>query len=103
MERFFAVQSKKVGATVGDEGVFVLADDLPSGRRVRDVTYVSGRSVGRVARCVRDGDKGCVKALVDQKLHVGLAMSRGWRVVRTGSRFAQGRAAGRPRRGKARK
>jgi hypothetical protein len=46
--------------------------------------------------------KGRVKAFVDQKLHVGVAIFRRWRVVRTAVRFAQGRAAGRPRRGKAR-
>jgi hypothetical protein len=54
-----------------------------------------------MARRMGDGDKGCMQAFVNQKLHVGVAIFRRWRVVRTAFRFAQGRAAGRPRRGKA--
>jgi hypothetical protein len=42
-----------------------------------------------------------VWALIDQKLRGHAAVLRAHRVVRVGFRFAQGRKAGRPRRGKA--
>jgi hypothetical protein len=80
----------------------LLADDphkLPIFQAAESaVTYM----VCVVARRMGDGNKGCVQTFVNQKLHVGVAIFRRWRVVRTGFRFAQGRADGRPRRGKAR-
>ena len=54
-----------------------------------------------VTRRVRYFDQGCVQAFIDQELHCHPARARPRRVARIGFRFAQGREAGRPRRGKA--
>ena len=101
MERFFAVETKKVGAIVGDERVLLLADDPHKLPIFQSAESAVTDMVRAVARRMSDGNKGCVQALVNQQLHVGVATFRRWRVVRTAFRFAQGRAAGRPRRGKA--
>lgn len=101
VERFSAVEIEKVGAIVGDERVFVLPDNADKLPILQAAESTMTDMVGAVARQMGDGDKGCVQAFVNQKLHVGVAVFRRRRVVRTGFRFAQGRAAGRPRRGKA--
>ena len=102
VERFFAVEIKKVGAIVGDERVLLLADDAHKLPVLQPAESTVTDMICAVARRMRNGDKGCVQTFVNQKLHVGVAIFRRWRVVRTAFRFAQGRAAGRPRRGKAR-
>ena len=74
VKRFFAVQIEKVGAIVGDERVFLLADDshqLPVFQAAESaVTYM----VRGVARRTGDTYKRCMKAFVYQKLHVGVAI-----------------------------
>ena len=74
MERFVAVEIKKVGAIVGDERVLLLADDshqLPVFQAAESaVTYM----VRGVARRTGDTYKRCMKAFVYQKLHVGVAI-----------------------------
>jgi hypothetical protein len=101
MERFVAVEIKKVGAVVGDERVLLLADNAHKLPIFQAAESTVTDMVCAVARRMRNGDKGCVQAFVNQKLDAGFAISRAWRVVRMGFRFAQGRAAGRPRRVKA--
>src|ERR1700730_6298702 len=101
VERLFAVQIKKVAAVVGDDRILLLADDTHKLPIFQAAESTVADMVCAVARGVGDADKGCVQAFVNQKLHVGEAVFRLWRVVRTAFRFAQGRAAGRPRRGKA--
>ena len=101
MEWLFAVQTKKVGAIVGDERVLLLADDAHKLPVLEPAESTVTNMVCAVARGMGDADKRCVQAFVNQKLHAGVAVFRRWRVVRTAFRFAQGRAAGRPRRGKA--
>jgi hypothetical protein len=97
------------------ENLFLVAARHVANRRMRWHTGFSGIAassrrikystvtdmVCAVARRMGDGNKGCVKAFVNQKLHVDPAIFRRWRVVQTAFRFAQGREAGRPRRGKA--
>src|SRR5215471_6695250 len=61
MERFLTVQIKKVGAIVGDEGVFLLADDLHQLPILQAAESAMSDVVSRVARCVSYGDEGCVK------------------------------------------
>ncbi len=75
VERFFAVQIKEVGAIVGDERVLFLADDShklpifkPAESTVTDMACAVARRMG-------DSDKRCVKAFIDQELHVDLASS----------------------------
>jgi hypothetical protein len=102
VQGLFAVKVKKVGAIVGDERVLLLADNAHKLPIFQAAESTVTDMVCAVARRMRNGDKGCVQAFVNQKLHVGVAIFRRWRIVRTGFRFAQGRAAGRPRRGKAR-
>jgi hypothetical protein len=50
MERFFAVQIKKVGAIVGDAGVFLLADDLHQLPILQAAVSAMSDMVSRVAR-----------------------------------------------------
>jgi hypothetical protein len=101
VERLFAVEIKKVGAIVGDERILLLADDSHKLPVFQSAESAVTDMVCAVARRMGDADKGCVQAFVNQKLHLGVATFLRWRVVRTAFRFAQGRAAGRPRRGKA--
>jgi hypothetical protein len=101
VERFFAVEIKKIRAIVGDERILLLADDSHKLPIFESTESAVTDMVCAMARRMRNGDKGSMQAFVNQKLHVGLAIFRRWRVVRTAFRFAQGRAAGRPRRGKA--
>ena len=76
VEGLVAVQTKKVGAIVGDERVFLLADDshqLPVFQAAESaVTYM----VRSVARRMGDTYKRSMKAFVYQKLHVGVAIFR---------------------------
>jgi len=102
VEWFSAVEIEKVGAIVGDERVFLLPDNANELPILQAAESTMTDMVCAVASRMSEGDKGCVQAFVNQKLHVGVAGVRLWRVVRTAFRFAQGRAAGRPRRGKAR-
>ena len=59
------------------------------------------RMIGYVTRSMRQFNQRSVQALIDQELHCHPARARPCRVARIGFRFAQGREAGRPRRGKA--
>ena len=101
MQWFVSVQNKKIGTIVGYKRVVLCADgghELPVFRTaepemidvIRQVTYR-----------VRYFDQRCVQAFVDQELRCHPARARPCRVARIGLRFAQGREAGRPRRGKA--
>lgn len=76
VERLFAVQTKKVGAIVGNERVLLLADYAHKLPVLQPAESTVTDMVCGVARRMRDGDKGCVKALINQKLHVGVAIFR---------------------------
>jgi hypothetical protein len=76
VERFLAVEIKKIGAIVGDERVLLLAyyaHKLPIFQAAESTMTDMVRAV---ARRMGDGDKGRVQAFVNQKLHVGVAVFR---------------------------
>ena len=101
VERFFSIKRHKVRKVVRHKCVLL----LPNHSHELPIFQPTKASVGDVIRGVtcrmRNGHKRCVEALVNQKFHFGLAIRLRWRVVRTAFRFAKGREAGRPRRGKA--
>lgn len=76
VERFFAVKVKEVGAVVRDERVLPLADYAHKLPIFQAAEAVVTDMVRAVARRMDDRDKGCVKAFVNQKLHVGVAVLR---------------------------
>jgi len=99
--RSLSVQGEAIGPIVGYKRVVLCAD-------CRDRLPIFGTAepeiidrICQVARGVRDLDQGCVQAFIDQELHCHPARARPSRVGRIGPRFAPGREAGRPRRGKA--
>ena len=76
VERFLAVEIQEIGAIVGDERALLLADyahKLPIFQAAESTVTDMVRAV---ARRMGDGDKGCVQAFVNQKLHVGVAVFR---------------------------
>lgn len=95
------MESKKIGTIVRYEGVLMLADsdhELPV-FRTAETKIVD--MVGNMTCRMGDFNQGRVQAFIDQKLHCRPVMALPYRVARIGFRFAQGRTAGRPRRGKA--
>jgi len=101
MQRFLSVKSKKIGAIVGYKRVLLCADcgyQLPV-LRPPETELID--VICRVTCRMRYFNQGCVQALIDQKLHRHPARTRPCRVTRIGFRLAQGREAGRPRRGRA--
>src|SRR5260370_37357310 len=101
MGGFLSVKRKKMGTFVGHKCVFLCAVSryhLPSFHppetEIIDV-------ICDVTRRMRYFNQGCVQAFIDQELHCHPARTRPYRVTRSGFRLAQGREAGRPRRGKA--
>lgn len=76
VERFLAVEIKKIGAIVGDERVLLLpyySHKLPIFQAAESAVTDMVRAV---ARRMGDGDQGRVQAFVNQKLHVGVAVFR---------------------------
>jgi hypothetical protein len=76
VEQFLAVETKKIGAIVGDERVLLLADyahKLPIFQAAESTVTDMVRAV---ARRMGDGDKRRMKSFVNQKLHVGVAILR---------------------------
>jgi len=101
VQRFLSVQNKKIRTIVGYKCVVLGTDcghELPIFRTAQPEII----DVIRQVTCrVRYFDQRCVQAFIDQELHCHPARARPCRVARMGLRFAQGREAGRPRRGKA--
>ena len=103
VERFFSLERDKVRQVVRHECVLLLLNyrhELPV-LKASESTVVN--MIRGVTRGICDPDKRCVKAFVNQKFHFDLAIRLRWRVLRVTFRFAQGRAAGRPLRGNARR
>jgi hypothetical protein len=98
---FLSVKSKKIRTIVGYKCIVSMTDgghELPIFRTTQTeivdvISYVTSR-MGYF-------DQRRVQAFVDQKLHPYPTRARLCRVVSVGFRLAQGREAGRPRRGKA--
>jgi len=76
VERFLAVEIKKIGAIVGDECVILLADCAHKLPIFQTAESTVTDMVRAVARRMGDGHKRCVQAFVNQKLHVGVAVFR---------------------------
>ncbi len=95
------MESKKVGTIVRYKRVILRADSghqLPV-FRTTETEIVD--MMGYVTSSMRQFNQRSVQALVDQKFHRAPERPRARRVARIGFCFAQGREAGRPRRGKA--
>ena len=101
VQRFPVVQNEKIGTIVGYKRIVLCADcghELPIfGTAQPEIIDVICQMTCEVCY----SDQGCVQAFIDQELHDYPARARPCRVARSGFRFAQGREAGRPRRGKA--
>ena len=95
------VDRKEIQAVVGHKSVIALQDrihQLPVFRTPeREIDHMVRRMTGGMGQL----DQGSVQALVDEELCHAQATARRCRVMRTGFFFAQGRCAGRPRRGNA--
>jgi hypothetical protein len=100
MQRFLSVKSKKIGTVVGYKRVVLCADgghELPIFRTTKleiidVICQMTHRAPLRPRRCA---------GIHRSRASCHPARARRCRVARIGFRFAQGREAGRPRRGKA--
>jgi len=101
MKWFVGVKSQKIYAIVGDKRVLLFTNYghelpvfVPTQRQIIDM-------IGHVPCCVRQFNQGRVQAFIDEELHCRPTRLWSSRVTRTGLLLAQGRLAGRPRRGNA--
>lgn len=101
MQRFAFMKRKKIRTIVRYKRVVLLSDggyELPV-FRATETEIID--MVCCVTRRVRQFNQGGMQALVDQQLHCRSATARLCRLTRISFRLAQGREAGRPRRGNA--
>ncbi len=100
-----AVERKEIRSIVGHERIAVLQDCLHQVPVFRTTETEIGHVVRSMSGSMRQFDQGGMQALVDEEFRwqqtLAQATARRCRVMRTGFLFAQGRCAGRPRRGNA--
>jgi len=96
-----AVEREKIRLVIGHKRLVAFQNRIHQ----LPVSCAPKRKMGHMVRCMTGGmrhlDQGGVQALVDEEFRHVQATARRCRVVRTGFFFAQGRCAGRPRRGNA--
>ena len=105
MDRSVIVEREEIRPVVGHKGVVALQDRIHQLPVFRAPKGEIGHMVRRVTGGMGQLDQGSVEALVDEEFDgqwsQAQATARRCRVMRTGFFFAQGRCAGRPRRGNA--
>lgn len=96
-----AVKREEVQPVVGHKRVVALQDRIHQLPVFRTSKREVGHMVSRMTGGMGQLDQGSMQALVNEEFCHAQATARRCRVMRTGFFFAQGRCAGRPRRGNA--